>query len=196
LEAGIGTSACVRFPNAANNFAAALKIFIHIGGMKLQFALRRSTSLLRGQPLAAPGDDRMVRSGPKGMIGIFVAGSMILSSSAAVAATQPTSAPQADPWAVLSVMNGGAAAAAVCGAAAAAAATAAAQAAAPGCVLPAVDAPPAVAQAGPPPPIPVPPVEPAGAGLGISPLILGLAALAAALGLYLALHHGHGNSPA
>jgi hypothetical protein len=127
------------------------------------------------------------------MIGVFVAGSMLLSSTAVVAAA-PAPAPQADPWAVLSVMSGGASAVAVCGAAAAAAATAA-QGAAGGCVLPALDAPPPVASSAPPPPIPVPPVEPASAGLGISPLLLGLAALAAALGLYLVLHHSHGNSP-
>ncbi len=139
----------------------------------------------------------MGRSGTGKMIGVFVAGSMLLSSTAVVAATIPAAAPQADPWAVLSVMSGGASAAAVCGAAAAAAAGAVAQTPAPGCVLPAVDAPPPVAQAGPPPPIPVPPVEPASAGLGgISPLLLGLAVLAGALGLYLALHHNHGNSPA
>jgi hypothetical protein len=133
-------------------------------------------------------------SGTGRLIGVFVAGSMLLSSTAVAASTGPV-APQADPWAVLSVMNGGASAAAVCGAAAAAAATAA-QGTAAGCVLPAVDTPPAVAQAGPPPPIPVPPVEPAGAGLGVSPLLLGLAVLAGAVGLYLALHHSSGNSPA
>ena len=127
----------------------------------------------------------------KRAIGVFVAGSMMFSSTVAVAATQP--APQqADPWAVLSVMSGGASAAAVCGAAAAAAA---AQAPAAGCVLPAVDqAPVAVA---PPQPIPVPPVEPAGVGLGMSPLLRGLLALAAGVALYFALrhHHPHANSP-
>jgi hypothetical protein len=137
----------------------------------------------------------MVRNRTRRLIGVFVAGSMLLSSTAVVASTGPV-APQADPWAVLSVMSGGASAAAVCGAAATAAAGAVAQAPASGCVLPAVDTPPPVAQAGPPPPIPVPPVEPAGSGLGISPLLLGLAVLAGALGLYLALHHSSGNSPA
>jgi len=125
------------------------------------------------------------------MIGGLVAGSMIFSSTAALASTAPAPT-QADPWAVLSVMSGGASAAAVCGAAAAA--VAAAQPAG-GCVLPQVDVPP-VAQAGPPEPIPVPPVEPASAGLGISPLLLGLAAIAAGVGLYLILHKHHGNSPA
>lgn len=129
----------------------------------------------------------------KGMIGALIAGSMIMSSTAVVASTVPV-APQASPWAVLSVMSGGASAAAVCGAAAVAAA---AQGSAAGCVLPALDAPPPVASSAPPPPIPVPPVEATSAGLGISPLLLGLAAIAAGLGLYLALHHrNHSNSPA
>lgn len=138
----------------------------------------------------------MVHTGTRGIIGAFIATSMLLSSTAGIAATTPAAAPQPDPWAVLSVMSGGASAAAVCGAAATAAATAAAQGTATGCVLPTVDTPPAVAQAGPPPPIPVPPVEPAGMGLGISPLLLGLAVLAGGVGLYLALHHSNGNSPA
>ncbi|MGE5564049.1 MAG: hypothetical protein ACM3ZV_12205 [Bacillota bacterium] len=128
----------------------------------------------------------------RGAIGVLIAGSMIFSSTGAIAAAAPATT-QADPWAVLSVMSGGASATAVCGAAAAAA-TAAQPAA--GCVLPQVDvAPPATTEAGPPQPIPVPPVEPAGAGLGISPLLLALAAIAAGVGLYLVLHHKGGNSP-
>jgi hypothetical protein len=132
----------------------------------------------------------------RGVIGALIAGSMIFSSTGAIAAVTPAPAPQADPWAVLSVMSGGASAVAVCGAAAAAAAAAQP---APGCVLPQVDVappPPTTAGALPQQPIPVPPVEPAGAGLGISPLLIGLAALAAGIGLYFALrHHGNGNSP-
>jgi len=124
-------------------------------------------------------------------MGVLITGSMFFSSTGAVAATSAPSY-QPDPWAVLSVMSGGASAVAVCGAAAAAAA---AQAPAGGCVLPQVDAPPAVAQNPPPQPIPVPPVEPAGGGLGISPLYLALAAIAAGVGLYLVLHHSSGNSP-
>jgi len=126
----------------------------------------------------------------RGMVGALIAGSMLFSSTGALAATAPAPATQASPWAVLSAMSGGASAAAVCGAAAAAAA--AAQPAA-GCVLPQVDVAP-VAQSGPPQPIPVPPVEPASAGLGISPLLLALAAIAAGVGLYFALRH-HSNSP-
>jgi hypothetical protein len=129
--------------------------------------------------------------GFKGLVGVAIAGSMMLSSTAAVAAAAP--APQADPWAVLSVMSGGASAVAVCGAAAVAAV--AAQPAA-GCVLPQVDAAPPVAQNPPPQPIPVPPVEGPSGGLGISPLLLALAAVAAGVGLYFALHHNHANSPA
>jgi len=128
----------------------------------------------------------------KRVVGVFVAGSLVFSSTAAVAATQ-SAPPQADPWAVLSVMSGGASAAAVCGAAAAAAA---AQAPAPGCVLPAVDAAP-VAATPPPAPIPVPPVEPAGGGLAFDPLLLGLGALAAgALIYFLVRNHNGSDSPA
>ena len=126
------------------------------------------------------------------IVGAIIAGSMVFSSTAAVAATAAP-ATQPDPWAVLSVMSGGASAAAVCGAAAAA--VVAAQPAA-GCVLPQVDVAPVAAVAGPPQPIPVPPVEPASAGLGISPLLLGLAALAAGVALFLILRHHHANSPA
>jgi len=130
----------------------------------------------------------MASSAFKGMIGAFVAGSLMLSSTAAVAAS-PASAPQVSPWAVLAAMSGGAPAAAMCGAAAAAAAAQTPT----GCVLPAVDAPP------PPPaaePAAVPQVPPPATG-GFSPVILGLLALAAGVGIYLAIHHhGDGNSPA
>jgi hypothetical protein len=135
----------------------------------------------------------MARLRSRGAIGVLIAGSMLFSSTAAVAAVQPTSQP--DPWAVLSVMSGGASAAAVCGAAIGAAATSVAQTPGGGCVLPQVDQAPAVQ--GPPPPQPIPPVAPEAAGLGISPLLLGLVAIAAAVGLYLVLHHKHhNNSPA
>jgi hypothetical protein len=130
----------------------------------------------------------------RALIGTLVAGSLVFSSTGAVAAAAlPTT--QADPWAVLTAMNGGASAAAVCGAAVTAAAAAVQPAT--GCVLPQVDAVPA-AQTPPPEPIPVPPVEAAsGGGLGISPLLLALAAIAAGVGLYLILHHHHhSNSPA
>jgi hypothetical protein len=127
-----------------------------------------------------------------GVIGVLVAGSMMFTSTAAVAASAP-SPTQYDPWAVLSVMSGGASAVAVCGAAATAAA---AQAPGAGCVLPQVDAAPIAAQSAPPQPIPVPPVEAVGGGFGVSPLLLGLVALAGGIGLYFALrHHGNGNSP-
>jgi hypothetical protein len=134
----------------------------------------------------------MAVSRSRGAIGVLIAGSMLFSSTAAAAAA--TSAPtyQPDPWAVLSVMSGGASAVAVCGAAAAAAAAAQP---ATGCVLPQVDAPPPVAQNPPPQPIPVPPVETVGGGLGISPLLWALAVIAAGVGLYLVLHDNSGNSP-
>jgi hypothetical protein len=129
------------------------------------------------------------------IIGAFIAGSLLFSSTGAIAASAPP-VTQADPWAVLSAMSGGAAAASVCGAAAAAAAAAVQPAA--GCVLPQVDVAPVPAQAAPPAPIPVPPVEPASSGFGISPLLLGLIAVAAGVALFLVLHkkHHHANSPA
>jgi hypothetical protein len=167
---------------------------IRNGGMQLSNGLRRfNSSLCGGKHPAAPGRKHMTGFAYKRVVGVLVAGSMVFSSTAAVAATQPAPS-QVDPWAVLSVMSGGASAAAVCGAAAAAAA---AQAPGPGCVLPAVDQAP-VAATPPPAPIPVPPVEPAGTGLGISPLLIGLLALAGGLALYFVLrhHHNHGNSPA
>jgi hypothetical protein len=114
----------------------------------------------------------------RGFVGVLLAGSLVFSSTAAVGATASAPAP-INPWAALTAMSGAAPAAALCGAAAAAAAG---QAGA-GCVLPAVDTPPPVAQSGPPAPIPVPPVESAG-GFALSPLVLALGALAAGALLY------------
>ena len=124
----------------------------------------------------------MAVSRRRGAIGVLIAGSMLFSSTGAVAATVTAPMYQPDPWAVLSAMSGGASAAAVCGAAAAAAAVA--QAPGNGCVLPQVDTPPPVAQSAPPQPIPCRPSKPMGAGLGISPLLLALAAIAAGVGLF------------
>lgn len=124
----------------------------------------------------------------KSMTGLLVAGSMLVSSTGAVAASPSTiSAQQIDPWAALSVLSAGAPAAALCGAAATAG-----QAPAAGCVLPAVDAPPPVA--GPPAPTPVPPVEPVGGGLGISPLWLALGALAVGVAAYFLLKNDDDNA--
>ena len=133
----------------------------------------------------------MAGLGMKGVLGACIAGSLMVSSTAASASTT-VPVQQVNPWGVLTAMSGGAPAAAICGTAVAAAA-----AQAPGgCVLPVLDVAPApVAQAVPPPPVPVAPVEaPSG---GISPLIFGLLALAAGVGIYLAVHHvHHANSPA
>ena len=133
----------------------------------------------------------------KSAVAFLVSGSMFVSSTGAIAATAPASAPQQiAPWAALSILSAGAPAAALCGAAAVAA-----QAPAGGCVLPAVDAAPVapVAEVGPPPPTPIPPVEPAGEGLGISPLYLALGALAAGALIYFLVikkNHHHAASPA
>lgn len=117
-------------------------------------------------------------------VGVLVAGSLFVSSTGAVAATSAAAVPQVNPWAALTAMSGGAPAAALCGAAAMAAA---AQTAAPGCVLPVVDAAP-VAATPPPTPVPVPPVEPVGGGFGIDPLLLALGVLAAGALIYFVLN--------
>jgi hypothetical protein len=121
---------------------------------------------------------RALRSNP--FVAGLVAGSLVMSSTAAVTAPTAGAAPisaSVSPWAALTVLSGGAPAAALCGAAAVAAAQAT-----PGCVLPVVDAPPPVAA--PPTPVPVPPVEPVGGGLGIDPLLLALGAIALGVGIY------------
>lgn len=119
-----------------------------------------------------------------GLFGAVVAGSLLLSSTAAVAAA-PAPVQQPDPWAVLTAMSQGAPAAAMCGSAAAAGAQGNA-----GCVLPVTDAPP------PPPPAEVPPPVVGGGG-GISPLFIALIAIAAGIGIFLAVNNsGNANSPA
>jgi hypothetical protein len=123
------------------------------------------------------------------LIGFVVAGSLLFSSTAAVASA-PTPQ-QISPWAALTALTGGAPAAALCGSATVAAAQPAA-----GCVLPATDVPAAAAQSAPPAPIPVPPVESAGPAFGVDPLLLALAAVAGGVGLYFLLRkHHHANSP-
>lgn len=112
---------------------------------------------------------RTLRSNP--FVGVLVAGSLMVSSTGAAAATTASAVPQINPWAALTAMSGGAPAAALCGAAAVAAA---AQTPATNCALPVVDSAPVVP---PPTPVPVPPVEPIG-GVGMNPLLLALGALA------------------
>jgi len=120
-----------------------------------------------------------------GILGVVAAGSLMLGSTAAVAAPAPVQ--QADPWAVLTAMTQGAPAAAMCGSAAAAGAQGSA-----GCVLPVTDAPPP-----PPPPAEVPPPVVEGGGGGISPLFIALLAIAAGIGIFLAVNNGgNANSPA
>jgi hypothetical protein len=126
----------------------------------------------------------------RGAVGFLVAGSMVFCSTAAVASAPAPQ--QVAPWAALTALTGGAPAAALCGSA-----VVAAQAPATGCVLPAVDVAPPIAQSAPPPPIPVPPVEAPAAGFGVSPLLLALAAVAAGVGLYFLLKKkSNSNSPA
>jgi hypothetical protein len=131
----------------------------------------------------------MASSRFRGVTGFLVAGSMVFCSTAAAASTP---VPQhVAPWAALTALTGGAPAAALCGSAA----VVTAQTTATGCVLPAVDVAPPVAQSAPPPPIPVPPVEAPAAGFGVSPLLLALVAVAAGVGLYFLLKKKNSNSP-
>jgi hypothetical protein len=134
------------------------------------------------------------------VVGVLIAGSMFVSSTGAVAAANPISAPQVNPWAALSIMAGGAPAVALCnGAAPVDPNVPTPPGVTNGCVLPVTDVvPPPVAQGGPPPPIPVPPVEPAGAGLGFGfdPLLLALGALLAGGLIYLLVRKHHNASPA
>ena len=122
----------------------------------------------------------------------IVSVSLIVSSTAAVAQSTPASVPQFDPWAVLSVMSGGAPAAALCGAAAAAS-----SAAQPGggCVLPqtGVTAPVETPQALPPPPPP-----PSGFGFPLPVLLIWAGVLAALIYIATQSNHTHvtPNSPA
>lgn len=125
----------------------------------------------------------------KSIFGACVAGSLMFSSTAALASAALPS-PQVHPWAVLTALSG-APAAAACGEAAAAAA-AATQAPQAGCVLPVADAPPlpAAAPAAPPPAMPM-----VAASTGFSPLLFGLLAIAAVIGFFL-VNNIHSNSPA
>jgi hypothetical protein len=184
---------CGSSPDERTDARVQQLVSFHVqsGGMKLLFGLS-VRNVARGTPRLHRRIE-MVSSGLKSVFGACIAGSLMFSSTAALASAP---APQVDPWAVLTAMSGGAPAAAMCGSAAAVAAAAAATQAPGGCVLPVVDAvpPPPVASAAPPPP----PLVAESAGAGISPLVLGLLAVAAGVGLYFAVHSGghHANSPA
>ena len=119
----------------------------------------------------------------------LVALALCASSTGAIAASTQHIGyrPSVSPLVALSAIGSEASRAALCGASAVAAAgaVAAAQGAAPGCVLPVVDAapPPPVVEAAPPPVVePVAPV--AAGGFGVSPLLLALVGVAAAYALY------------
>jgi hypothetical protein len=127
------------------------------------------------------------------LIAAVLAGSLVMSSTAAVASTAPAAPVQVSPWAALTGLTAGAPAATLCGAAAAAAAT---QTPAGGCVLPVIDTPPPVAEAAPPPVAPMAPVV-VPAGYAVSPLFLALGALVAgSLAYFLVKNHHHDISPA
>jgi hypothetical protein len=126
----------------------------------------------------------MVSHGLKGLLGAVAAGSLMLSSTAAMASA-PAPVQQIDPWAALSVLTGGAPAAAMCGAAAAAAAAQAPT----GCVLPVLDA-------APPPPQTVEVVPPPAVlgGGGISPVFLALGAILTGLAIFALVSNGGQNT--
>jgi len=125
----------------------------------------------------------MVKVSFRQVIALSIAGSMLVSSTAAAAAPVVVPTQQIDPWAALSVLSAGAPAAALCGSATA---TAAAAQPASGCVLPVVDAAPQPLPPPPPPPPPLPSLWPA------------LGAIAAIVGAYFLLngHKSHPVSPA
>lgn len=110
----------------------------------------------------------------KKALGALFAGSLMFSSTAAVAARPAPQ--QVNPWAALAALSAGAPAATICGSAAAAAQTGA------GCVLPVMDAAP--------PPAPVPVAAVPVASPGLNPLALGLLALVAGIGIFLAVRGG------
>jgi hypothetical protein len=142
-------------------------------------------------------------SGFKGAVGVLIAGSLFVTSTAAVAAptAAPVSATQINPWGALAVLSGAAPVAALCnGATPVDPSVPAPPGVTNGCIMPVTDVvPPVPQQAGPPQPIPVPPVEaPGGLGLGIDPLMLALGVLAAGALIYFLVrhHHNNANSPA
>ncbi len=122
----------------------------------------------------------------KKLAGGLAALALCTSSTGAIAAStqHATNHSSITPLVALSALASDASAAALCGASsvAAAGAAAAAQGAAPGCVLPVVDAvpPPAVVETAPPPVV----AEPVVAGPAFSPLLLALAGIAAAVLAY------------
>jgi hypothetical protein len=123
----------------------------------------------------------MVKLGFRQVLALSIAGSMFVSSTAAVATPVVASTQQIDPWAALSVLSAGAPAAALCGSAATTVAT---TQPAGGCVLPAVDAAPGpVAQ-------PIPAALPSAA----PSLWVALGAIAAIVGTYF-LANGHKSRP-
>jgi hypothetical protein len=156
--------------------------------------MRSAAKEFSGDASAAPGDLGMASVRLNRLVAAVMAGSMFVVSTTAVASTPATAAPQqVSPWAALAALSAGAPAATLCGAAATAAV--AGQAPATGCVLPAVDAPPVVAQ-GALPPAPLPVVA-APTTYAVSPLFLALATLAAGALVYaLVRNHHHTISPA
>jgi hypothetical protein len=113
--------------------------------------------------------------------------SMAATGPALAAVNAQASAPTYSPWVMMSAMASQGSSSALCAASAAATASASAvQSAAPGCVLPQVDAPVPVAQAPAEAPLGTSIVAPvAASGIGFLPILLGLAAIAGVAALVL-----------
>lgn len=106
-------------------------------------------------------------------------------TSSAIAPAVSVERASLSPWVALSALGSSSSSAAVC-ASAAAAASSAAQAPAPGCVLPAIDAPPPIAQVPDAAPVSLAAAPATAAGFSVLPLLLGLAGAAAIAALLLA----------
>ena len=112
---------------------------------------------------------------------------MTASGPASAAMKARVSAPTYSPWVMMSALASQGSSSALCAATASAAMAATAQGAAPGCVLPQVDAPVPAAQAVEAVPVEAGVAAPVAtsAGIGFLPILLGLAALAGIAALVL-----------
>jgi len=125
---------------------------------------------------------------------VALSGVIAMTTSAPALAAAQAQGPAYSPWAALSAFASQSSSTALCGSSVAGAAAATAQAgAAPGCVLPQVDAPlPAPVETAAPVALPPAAAVAAGGGIGVLPLLVGLAALAGIAALL--LRGGNGNN--
>lgn len=133
---------------------------------------------MQGRLLVKRSKSQMLTTGLVVVAVGFASPAAAAGRASSVAEAVPTQQGLLSPWVALSALGSSGSSAAVC-ASAAAAASSAAQAPAPGCVLPAVDAPPPIAQVPEASPVPVAAAPAAAAGFSVLPLLLGLASAAA-----------------